>query len=280
MKFLNAVLIVLSLTLFACVSDSVEKTDDRKLFDKVSSKLEKGGSYFNFQSNKYVFKAIESSYLHVPEAIKVIVPSPQQQVMPLMIYKCLKPLNNSLGIHEMLAAGASSILIAEKTEKNPALFRSRQFIYYGDKQPKGLIWDFMAGENAELNTLATLPKETLFASSSESAPGKIWSKLKIIFSTLPFPPIQRVPMIAEQTFLSKFKFTLPAFLDSLSGTYSTIIVSAKSAKGKPALYAMLKIPNKNNLVFKVLSKLAKSQAGLQVLPNEISPTIPIPLTWI
>ena len=280
MKFLNAVLIVLSLTLFACISDSVKKTDDSKLFDKLSSKLEKGGSYFSFQSNKYVFKAIENSYLHVPEAIKVIVPSPQQQVMPLMIYNCLKPLNNSLGIHEMLAAGASSILIAEKTEKSPALFRSRQFIYYGDKQPKGLIWDFMPGENAELSILATLPKETLFASSSKSAPGEIWNKLKIIFSTLPFPPLQSVPMIAEQTFLNKFKFTLTAFLDSLSGTYSTIIVSAKAADGKPALYAMLKIPNKNNLAFKFLSELAKSQAGLQVLPNEISPTIPIPLTWI
>lgn len=280
MKFLNAVLIVLSLSLFACVSNSVDKTDDRKLFDKVSSKLEKGGSYFNFQSNKYIFEAIENSYLHVPEAIKVIVPNPQEQIMPLMIYKCLKPVANSLGINEMLAAGASSILIAEKTKKSPALFRSRQFIYYGDKKTKGLIWDFMPGENNELSTLATLPGETLFASSSESAPGKIWSELKIIFSTLPFPPVQNVPMIAEQVFLSKFKFTLAAFLDSLSGTCSTIVVSAKAADGKAALYAMLKIPNKNNLVFKVLSELARSQAGLQVTPDEISPTKPIPVTWI
>jgi len=258
MKFLNTILAVLAFVCFSFVSYAGDKKDDRRLFDKVSDKLEQDGSYFNFQSNKYLFRAIENSYLQVPEAIKIIVPDQQQQAMPLMIYNCLKPLVKNFGVNEILAVGASSILIAEKTDKSPALFRSRQFIYHGDKKTEGVIWDFVSGENHELSSLNALPKETLFACTSESAPGKIWNKIKVIFSTLPFPPIQSAPILAEQNFFNKFNVKLPDFLDSLSGNCSSIVMSAKDINGKPAIYAMLKVPNKNNLAFKVLAKLAKS----------------------
>lgn len=280
MKFSNTILAVFTLVCFSFSAHAGDKRDDRKLFDKVSSKLEKGGSYFNFQSNKYLFRAIENSYTQIPEAIKVVVPNPQQQIMPLMIYNCLKPIVGNFGINEMLAVGASSILIKEKNDKYPALFRSRQFIYHGEKKTKGVIWDFVAGENHKFDSLNALPKETLFACTSESAPGKIWDKIKIIFSTLPFPPVQSIPIIAEQNFLNKFKVKLPDFLDSLSGTCSSIIMSTKTANGKPAVYAMLKVPNKNNLAFKVLTEIAKSQPSLQVLPDEIRPTTSPALSWL
>jgi prepilin-type processing-associated H-X9-DG protein len=280
MKFLNTVLAVITVVCFSFSAQAGDKKDDRKLFDKVSSKLEKGGSYFNFQSNKYLFRAVEYTYLQIPEVIKTIVPDQQQQMMPLMIYNCLKPVVKSLGIDEILAAGASSILISEKTDKNPALFRSRQFIYHGDKKVKGLIWDFAAGNNHELSSLVSLPKETLFACTSQSAPGQAWNKIKLIISTIPLPTIQGLPMIAEQSFFNKFNVKLPDFLDSLSGTCSSILMSAKDKDGKPALYAMLKIPNKNNLVFKVLSEIAKPQPYLQVLPDEIIPTKPPALSWL
>ncbi|MCK4983505.1 MAG: hypothetical protein KAS17_11310, partial [Victivallaceae bacterium] len=280
MRFLNAVLAVITVVCFSFSAQAGDKKDDRKLFDKISSKLEKGGSYFNFQNNKYLFRAIEHTYIQIPEVIKIIVPDQQWQMMPLMVYNCLKPIVKSLGIDEMLAAGASSILISEKTDKNPALFRSRQFIYHGDKKVKGLIWDFAAGNNHELSSLASLPKETLFACTSQSVPGKAWNKIKLIISTLPLPSIQGVPMTAEQSFFNKFNVKLPDFLDSLSGTCSSILMSAKDKDGKPALYAMLKIPNKNNLVFKVLSEIAKSQPILQVLPDEIIPAKPPALSWL
>jgi prepilin-type processing-associated H-X9-DG protein len=280
MRVLSAVLVVITVICFSFSAQAGDKKDDSKLFDKVSSKLEKEGSYFNFQSNKYLFRAVEHTYLQIPEAIKIIVPDQQQQMMPLIVYNCLKPIVKSLGIDEMLAAGASSILIAEKTDKNLALFRSKQFIYHGDKPPKGLIWDFAAGNNAELSNLASLPKETLFACTSKSVPGKAWKKIKIIISKLPLPTIQGLAMIAEQSFFKKFKVKLPDFLDSLSGTCSSILMSAKDKDGKPALYAMLKIPNKNNLVFKVLSEIAKSQPALQVLPDEIIPAKPTTLSWL
>ena len=280
MKFSRTVLALIALAGFSFSAHAGDKQDDVKLFDKVSSKLDKGGSYLNFQSNKYLFRAIENSYLQIPEAIKIIAPEPQQQMLPMMIYNCLKPVTKSLGINEMLAAGASSILISEKTEKQPALFRSRQFIYHGNKKPEGIVWDFMSGENHELKNLDTLPKETLFACSYEFLPAKIWNKVKTIFAQLPFPPIQSAPMLAEQNFLNSFKVKLPDFLDSLSGTYSSILMKAEAFNGKPALYAMVKAPNKNNLVFKVLSEIAKEQPALQVLPDEISPTTPPILTWL
>jgi len=280
MRFSNAVLVVIAVMCFNFPAHAGDKKDDRKLFDKVSSKLEKGGSYFNFQNNKYLFRAIEHTYLEIPETIKIIVPDQQQQMMPLMVYGCLKPIVKSLGIDEILAAGASSILITEKSEKNPALFRSRQFVYYGDKKVEGLIWDLAVGENQELSSFESLPKETLFACTSQSMPGKTWNKIKLIISKLPLPLVQGAPMMAEQNFFNKFNVKLPDFLDSLSGTCSSILMSAKDKDGKPALYAMLKIPNKNNLVFKVLSEMAKSQPSLQVLPDEIIPTKPPVLSWL
>ena len=280
MKSSRAILALITLACFSFAAHAGDKQDDVKLFNKVSSKLNKGGSYLNFQSNKYLFRAIENSYLQIPEAIKIIAPEPQQQILPMMIYNCLKPVTESLGVNEMLAAGASSILISEKTKKSPALFRSRQFIYHGDKKPVGIVWDFMSGENHELKSLTRLPKETLFACSYEFLPAKIWDKVKIIFTKLPFPPIQSAPMMAEQNFLNKFKVKLPDFLESLSGTYSSILIEAEAFNGKPALYAMVKIPNKNNLVFKALAEIAKDQPMMQVLPDEISPTTPPILTWL
>ena len=115
MKFSHAILAVITLVCFNFAVNAGGKQEDKKLFDKVSSKLDKGGSYLNYQSNKYLFRAIENSYLQISEAIKVIVPAPQQQILPMMIYNCLKPITKSLGINEMLAAGASSILISGKT---------------------------------------------------------------------------------------------------------------------------------------------------------------------
>ncbi len=280
MKFSLSILAVITSVCFCFNVNAGDKQDDEKLFDKVSSKLDKGGSYLNFQSNKYLFRAIENSYLKIPEVIKIIAPAPQQQILPMMVYQCLKPVAKSLGIDEMLAAGASSILICEKSEKDPALFRSRQFIYHGDKKPQGIVWDFISGENHELTGLRSLPKETLFAGSYDLAPGKIWSKVKVIFSQIPFPPIQTAPMAAEQNFFNRFKIKLPDFLDSISGNYSSILVSAETENGKPALYGMLKLPNKNDLTFKVLSELAKAQKNMQVLPDEISLTAPPILSWL
>ncbi len=277
--FSSAFLAAITVVCFSLSVQGGDKQADRELFDKVSSKLDKGGSYFDFQSTKYLFRAIENTYAQLPAAIKVVVPDPQQQMMPMMIYNCLKPVVRNLGINEVLAGGASSVLIVEKTDKNPALFRSRQIVYHGDKKVKGLIWDFAAEKNSELTGLASLPKETLFASATQAEPGKVWAKIKIIFSKTPFPLVQSAPMLAEQSFFNKFKLKLPEFLDSLSGIWSSTLISVKTDNGRPVVFAMVKIPNKNNLVFKVLSEIAKSKPRLQVLPDEISPVTPPFLTW-
>ncbi|MDD5597213.1 MAG: DUF1559 domain-containing protein, partial [Victivallaceae bacterium] len=122
--------------------------------------------------------------------------------------------------------------------------------------------------------------ETLFASAYQIEPGKIWAKLKLIFVKFPVLPVQEVPALAEQKFFNSFKVKLSDFLDSLNGRYSSLVVSAKTADGKPALYAMLKIPSKNDLTFKVLSELARSQPYFQVLPDEIKTKTPPFLSWL
>ena len=280
MKVLKCFMLLLAVF---CLSFSVQagdKEDDKKLFEKVSSRLDKGGSFFQFQSNKYLFRAIENTYKQIPAAIKVIVPNQQQQLMSLMIYNFLEPLAENFGADEMLAGGASSILIAEKTAKTPALFRSRQFIYYGDKKVQGLVWNFIHEENIELTELASLPKETLFASASQVTPGRIWNKIKLIFATISFMPAKNALILVEQSFFNRFQIKLADFLESLSGTWSSVLVQAKNNDSKDALFLMLKIPNKNNLAFRILSKIAQSQKDLKVSSDEITMTKTFALKWL
>ncbi|NMA19814.1 MAG: DUF3352 domain-containing protein, partial [Lentisphaerae bacterium] len=271
--------VLTAITVFCCIF-SVQADDkqlDQELFEKVISKLDKGGSYLNFQSNKYLFQAIENAYSNIPAVIQAIVPDQQQQAMPMMIYHCLKPINSTLGIHEILGIGASSVLIADKTDMTPALFRSRQFIYWGEKKPQGLIWDFSAEENREL-VLTSLPKETLFAYDSYFSPGKIWSKIKDIISKIPI--IQETPIFAEQAFSAKFGMNLPEVLENLDGVWSSLVISAKTDDGKNALFVMLSLPNKNDLSFKFLAEIAKSVPELKVSADEINSTTPTPLSWV
>ena len=280
-KFLSGVLLVVAF--FSCTAQNITKNStekDSELFNKVCSKLEKDGSYFNYQSNKYIFRAIENTYAKLPAAIKAVVPDEQQQMLPLMIYSCLKPVALNLGIDEMLAGGASSKLICEKTPEHPALFRTRQFVYYGDKQPKGLIWEFASGENHEFDMLKTLPAKTLFACSNESRPYNLWAKIKIILSQTPFPPVQNIGSLAEQHFFNRFQIKLPDVLASLSGRCSSLIIDGKTQDGKPALYAMLKIPDKKGLGFKVLSELLKSQTAIKAEDNELMIKTQTPVDWL
>lgn len=278
-RFSFTVPAALAVIFFSSAVRGGDKQDDRELFDKVSSKLEKGGSYFNFQSSKYIFRAAENTCQRIPEAVKVVVPDPQDQIIPLMVYNCLEPVVKSLGIDKILAVGASSVIIAEKTGDRPALFRSRQFVYHGAEKPDGLLWALLAGENRRLD-LSGLPEETLFASAWQLEPAKMWGKIKLILVKFPLLSVQDVPMLAEQKFFTAFKVKLNDFLASLDGSYSCVIVRARTAEGKPALYAMLKAPNKDDLVFKVLSEIARSRPQFQVLPDEIKTAMPPVLSWL
>jgi hypothetical protein len=280
-KFLSGFLFVA--VIFSCTAQNTTEMypeNDSKLFDKVCSKLEKGGSYFNYQNNKYIFRAIEDTYSKLPAAIKAIVPDEQQQILPLMIYSCLKPIALNLGVNEMLAGGASSKLICEKTPEHPALFRTRQFVYYGDKQPQGLIWEFASGKNHEFAMLNTLPTETLFACCNESMPGNLWSKIKKILTQTPFPPVQSAGALAEQHFFNKFQVKLTDVLDSLSGRCSSLIINGQGKDGKPALYAMLKIPDKKGLGFKVISEMLKSRTDIKTESSEIRFKSETPIDWL
>lgn len=280
-KFLSGIL--LFAIGFACHAENVNKTnakDDSELFDNVCSKLEKGGSYFNYQSNKYIFRAVEDTYTKLPAAIKAVVPDQQQQILPMMIYSCLKPVALNLGVDEMLAGGASSKLICEKTSEHTALFRTLQFVYYGDKKPEGLIWEFATGENHEFDEIKTLPAETIFACSNESRPENIWLKIKQIFAQTPFPPIQNLGSLAEQHFFNKYQVKLTDVLDSISGRCSSVIVSGTTKDNKPALYAMLKIPDKKDLAFKVITEIFKYNTNIKVEGNEIRVKTETPLEWV
>ncbi|MDD5728043.1 MAG: DUF1559 domain-containing protein [Victivallales bacterium] len=242
---------------------------DVELFDKVCTRLEKGGSYFNYQNNKYIFRAFTDTYAKLPAAIKAVVPDEQQQMLPLMIYSCLKPVVLSLGIDEILAGGASSVLIAEKTPTSPGLFRTRQFIYYGDSAPQGMIWGFASGDNHEFPLLKTLPPETLFACSYRSEPGILWTKIKAVFGKIPLPPLQNAGVLAEQSFLNKFQVQLPDLLESICGEYSLLVVDGTGKDGKPRISAMLTMPDKKGLAFSVIAEMLKSQLDTQVTENEI-----------
>jgi prepilin-type processing-associated H-X9-DG protein len=268
-NFLMRFSAIFILSCFSLAVSAQDRIDDEKTFEKVSAKLDKGGSCFNYQSNKYLFKAIENTYNQLPAVIKVAVPDHNRQVIPFMVYIWLKPVVKELGIDEILAAGASSVLISEHTDKNPALFRSRQYVYFGEKELKGLLWAGIPKENRELTSLSSLPKETLFATESELKLAVIWEKMKQALPKIPMPFIQGVLVNAEQNFLREFKIELVDFLDSLSGHWSVVIVESKHGSKEPVIAVMIKIPNKNNIAFKFLLERAKDNPLFEVQPETI-----------
>jgi len=238
-------------------SAKVEKQQsDEEVFNIVSAKLDKGGSYYTIQNNKYLFSSLKEGI----QAIRVMlgsIPVPQNPnaVQPLLVLDAVEKIINNSGIEEILACGMSSALIDPKNKE--AFFQNKTFLYHGNKKPKGFLWTLLPPANQDLTDLKRLPANTIFAFSAKLAPDKAWNIIKSICNQIPSPQAKMLPMIAEMQFMKAHKVKLAEVLRSLSGSWFGVIVSTQTADGKPALQAMFEVPGKNDVVLKLLKENLK-----------------------
>ena len=268
-RLLSIVLAVFSLGTTVFSTEVQGKQSDEEIFNIVSAKLDKGGSYYAIQNNKYFFSYLKEGIKNIRELLAT-APIPQKpgEVQPLLILDAAEKIIGKSGIEEISACGLSSILINPKAEE--PLFQNKTFLYYGDKTPKGFLWTLIPPADEELTDIYRLPDSTIFAFSAKLAPDKVWDALKQIFAQLPVPKLRMLPAIAEMQFIQIHKVQLPEVLKSLSGSWFGVIVSTRAADGKPAVSGMLEVPAENDVVLNLIKAKLKTNPRAVIQNNKIT----------
>lgn len=245
-----------------------QEQSDEEIFNIVSSKLDKGGSYYSIQNNKYLYSYIQESL----EAVRVLTASmPPGQfggMNPDMLIAAVKQLIDDSGIREIRACGMSSRLL--NPEDKDSLFQNKTFFYSGSKAPKGFLWALIPAENKELTDLYRLPENTLFAFSQTLDLFKTWEVIKQVAAALPLPQFKVLPALAEMQFMQTHQQQLPVILKSLSGPWFGVAASTIDATDKPAVTLLLELPAPDDALFNLLKTSLKSNRKAVISADKIS----------
>ena len=268
-RLLSAVLAGFALCSATLSAQVKNQQSDEEVFNIVSAQLDKGGSYYAIQNNKYMF-----SYLN--EGIKkiraMLSSMPQSRgsggPSPIMVVDVIEKLIKQSGVEEISACGMSSVLIDPQAKET--FFHNKTFLYHGNKKPGGFLWTLIPSENKTLTDIKRLPKNTIFAFSVKLAPNQAWNVIKRICIQIPVPQVKMMPVIAETQFLAKNKVPLTSVLNSLSGNWFGVVVSTIAADGKPVLEGMLEVPAVNPAVFTVVKNILKKNPRAVIESNKIS----------
>lgn len=268
-RLLSTIFAVFALC-FTAFSDEVKnQQSDEEIFNIVSSKLDRGGSYYSIQNNKYLFSYLKEGLKSVRVMLGAIPPNQNMGGMSLiMIFDAVEKVIDNSGIEEISACGMSSILINPQVKDS--LFHNKTFLYYGDIKPKGFLWSLIPPEDRTLTDINRLPKNTIFAFSMKVNPPHVWNVIKRICSQIPVPQVKMMPQILEMQFMKEHKMPLAGVLRGLSGSWFGVIVSTKAADGKPALQGMLEVPAGNNALFSVIKNKLKNNPQVLISANKIT----------
>jgi prepilin-type processing-associated H-X9-DG protein len=267
-RLLSVVLAVFALCVTAFSAKIENQQSDEEIFNIVSAKLDKGGSYYSIQNTKYLFSYIQGGLKAARDLLGSLPPRQLGGVPPMMIMDAVEAIINDSGVNEVLACGMSSILINPKA-KEP-LFQNKTFLYHGSKKTKGFLWTLVPPDNKKLTDIYRLPKNTLSAFSADIYPAKIWDTIKKVLAKLPVPPLKMMPALAEMQFAQRYKLQLPVVLESISGSWFGVVVSTKAADGKPALQGMLEVPAKSAAFFDLLKANFKNNPLAIVTDGKIT----------
>ena len=248
---------VLFLTGFVAAAEKTQS--DEEIFNAVSARLDKGGSYYSIQNNKYLYSYIQEGLEKARVLLALMPPQHLGGLSPNIIIDSVKQLINESGVLEIQACGVSSVMVDPKDKAG--LFRNKTFLYCANKQPKGFLWTLFPSEDKELTDLYRLPQNTLLAFSMTVDLLKTWEATKQAFAALPLPQLKMLPTLAEIQFMQVHKQQLPLVLKSLSGQWFGVAVSAKDKTGKPAVMFMLELPAQDATLF----NLIKTNLGQEAL---------------
>ncbi|MDD5698828.1 MAG: DUF1559 domain-containing protein [Victivallaceae bacterium] len=229
----------------------VAAQQEKQVFDRVTAKLDRGGTYYSFQNNKYFYENVRKWFDSIQ---KGILASELKGIKPMqvaMFSQGIRMLVPALGINELQAYGASSILIDEGGKNSDRQFRNKVYFYHGKNKPNGLLWQ-LAGERNERFNLKFLPKNTIYAGIGQFHPAKIWVWAKKEVPQL-FPPALMIINTAEVKFQQRFNLPLEQLLNKLGGTWTIVITYEKDASGKPFMRGVMIVPVTDGVPFDLLA---------------------------
>ena len=259
---------VLSLTTGFSVLAEKPQTD-KEIFDIVSSKLDKGGSYYSIQNTKYLYSYMKEGVNNLRQLFSSLPPqSNVEGVSPAIVMDTLESLFDYSGAASVNALGMSSAKL--DPGKDNSLFHNKIFLYYGKKKPKGFIWSTLPEKNHELKDLERLPAGTLYAFSSEINPAEIWKAVRVLMMKQPIPQLKMLTTMAEIKFMQAFQTQLPMLLQSLSGSWFCVACSHKSADGKTAMLIMLEVPANDATALELLKKRFADDPKAVITQSKIS----------
>ncbi len=241
--------------------------DDAKVFDYLSGKLDKGGSFYSISNTTYAFNSIARAYADLETQIAMMplpIETKGQFALGMLV---VKNAVQGLGLNEVKALAGSSVIVEPNTDSGFPLFRNRYFVYHGDNNANGLLWG-LAGNSQPLNDIYALPANTVLAASWQVQPTMCWNKIKEV--SVSAPPVQMMLLMAETSFMQKEQTPLNTLLDSVSGQWLTVVTEEKTADGKAYLQAMLSIPSRDGAVFNLMKKHLAGNPQLTFGEKEIT----------
>ena len=257
------------------IAGAGEIQDEQQIFDQVASKLDKGGTYFSVQNNKYYYKNIAEGFDAIQQVIMNDKTNAAQNQQAIMIMRGLKALVLGLGVNELQAFGSSSTLLEPESANQTPLFRNRLYFYHGKQNPAGLLWQ-SGTVNHDLDAIYLLPKDTVYAVSCELYPAKIWDWTKGLVPQLQFPPAQAMTLQAEMNFQQQFQAPLPEFLSKLGGTWTLAVTYKKNPQGSPVMQGILMIPVADQQLFDLIAKKVAAEKNITVDSSNLEIKFSIP----
>jgi len=263
-------------------TSNASRNDDLQQFNHVTAQLDRGGSFYAYGNNKYLYAQLAESFESTRKLLETNSATSPGSGKILLACNAFKAGIELLGIQEIQAVGGSSVLCESEPGNHGNLFRNRIYITYGQNQPTGLLWQLTGKENHSLTTeLNRLPASTAAAFSWEVEPGELWARIKDFSVNGPFPTFRMIPLMAEMNFTGRYRQALPEVLASMNGTWRGLITADFEKDGQVRLGAALILPGKDRAFFNFLKKWAAKQSNMTVGPDEIAfkPNYRMPLWY-
>lgn len=253
-------------------------------FNEVTSKLDKGGTFYMYASTEKIMKTIDDAAGKLRKIMETQAnKEPEKMKWALSIYDFVYSLIKKIGFMEISGIGISSVPIEGD------LNHTRVVVHHYKDKSSGLMWELMKEGPHELNGLKLLPANTVLAGFGDAKFTKVWEWIKKEAGTSNLPKLKE-GLAQLEPMLQKQGLELLKLLDGLTGEIGYVVtMDDKNIKQLPMGKMSIEIPDpaiaivlpvKDGYLFDLLQKkmtFAKTveKDGMTML--EI-PAQPMPIT--
>jgi len=201
---------------------------EKTSFDQVTSKLDKGGSFYLYASTAEVLGNLSKnvgSWSNFMSALPASAAGGNKDNIARG-FNVLSSLIADSGIEQINGFGASSIA------REPGFYYSKAVLYHEEGQNDGVIWSVFGKESHSLKELDLLPENTAFATYADFDFALVWKTLQKELAELHLPDVdQNLARIPAQI-KGQLGFSLDDLFDSLGGGYGLIFTADETKKSQ------------------------------------------------